>query len=150
MSQDCSLLNRACVSDMIPSVTSADLRGWRCNYDGAYIIEMDERLVFNTTDFQAACDTIHQSLVSTLRTVIRLTLAPERRVALEDDGVVPRLHLDHLRHVNRVLYEMREGRMIVIDELYDDEELVTAIRSVADDISVSPAPGTGLGVAQDN
>jgi hypothetical protein len=119
MDRNCSLLVRAYISDMITISTGAGLGGWRCNYAGAYIVEVDDFPVFNTVDFLTTCEACLQYLTSCPHIVLHLTIAPERWEALQEDIVVPRLHLDQLRHVVRVLSEMREGRTVAMDEIPD-------------------------------
>jgi hypothetical protein len=39
---------------MTPHSMGAALRGWRRNYAGAYIVELDDHPVFNSADFSRA------------------------------------------------------------------------------------------------
>jgi hypothetical protein len=151
VSADCADLTRAFISDTSPHITGAALRGWRRNYAGAYIVQMEHIPVFNTADFVQACATVRTSLLTQAKTTITVTVAPDRKEALQYPGYSPQLHVDQFRPVVHTLYEMREGRSITADEIPDDDEISHAIRSisVSDDIGVKVGPSPDLGNAPD-
>jgi hypothetical protein len=97
---------------MIPHNTGAGIRGWRRNYSGAYIIELDGHPVFNTSDFEDACASFHATLTTHPKTVIALTLTPEWKEPLRDPGCAPQLHVDQCCPVIRTLFEIRDGRSL--------------------------------------
>jgi hypothetical protein len=135
---DCADLTRAYISNMTPHSTGAALRGWRRNYAGAYIVELDEHPVFNSADFAHACTLVRAALLTHPKTTIKLTLAPERKEPMRDSGCSPQIHVDQFRPVIRTLFEMWEGRSITLDEMPDDDDIVDAIRAVMplDDIGI--------------
>jgi hypothetical protein len=139
VSTDCADLTRAFILDMLPHSTGAALRGWRRNYAGAYIVQLEHIPVFNRADFVQACETVRTSLLTQPKTTITMTMAPERKEALRDTGCSPQLHVDQFRPVIRTLFEIREVRSITADEIPDDNEITHAIRSisVSDDIDVN-------------
>jgi hypothetical protein len=146
---DCADLARAYISNMTPHSMGADLHGWRRNYDGAYIVELDVHPVFNSADFDHACRTVSAAFLTHLKTIITLTLAPERKETIWDRGCSPQIHVDQFRPVIRTLLKMREGRSITLNEMLDNEDIVDAIRAVVplDDIVIKSGPGPDLGNA---
>jgi hypothetical protein len=76
---DCSDLTRAYISNMVPNSTGAGIRGWRHNYAGAYIVELDGHPIFNSSDFEAACASVCTALLAQPKTTISLTIALERK-----------------------------------------------------------------------
>jgi hypothetical protein len=140
---DCADLTRAYISNMTPHSTGAALRGWRRNYDGAYIVELDEHPVFNSADFAHACTLVRAALLTHPKTKIKLTLAPECKEPMRDNGCSPQIHINQFRPVIRTLFEMREGRSITLDDMPDDDDIVDAIRAVTplNDIGIESVPG---------
>jgi hypothetical protein len=132
---------------MTPHSIGAALRGWRRNYDGAYIFELDEHPVFNSADVAHACTLVRAALLNHPKTTIKLTLAPERKEPMRDPGCSPQIHVDQFCPVIRTLFEMREGRSITLDEMPDDDDIIDAIRAVVplDDIGIESGPGPDLG-----
>jgi hypothetical protein len=76
-SADCADLTRAYIVNMLPNSTVAGVRGWRHNYAGAYIVELNNYHVFNAEDFVSACASVRASLALQHKTTISLTVAPE-------------------------------------------------------------------------
>jgi hypothetical protein len=79
---DCAELTRAYLSNMVPISTGAALRGWRRNYAGAYIVELDDMPVFNSVDFTRVCAAIRVSFLTHPKTTISFTIAPIQGVLL--------------------------------------------------------------------
>jgi hypothetical protein len=127
---DCDDRHRAYITDMAPSSTESTLRGWKRNYVGAYIVELNGHAIFNSSDFLTSCDLVHNAHRAITHPTLSLTLTPERKEALRDPGVSPRLHLDQFRPVIRILSEIGEGSAIPVEDLPDDNELFSAIHSV--------------------
>jgi hypothetical protein len=144
---DCADLTRAYISDITQHSTGAALRGWRRNYDGAYIVELDEHPVFNSAYFAHACTLVRAALLTHPKTTIKLTLASERKEPMRDPGCSPQIHIDQFRPVIRTLFEMREGKSITLDEMPDDGDIVAVIRAVTplDYIGIESGPGPDLG-----
>jgi hypothetical protein len=115
---------------MPPSSTGSTLRGWKRNYVGAYIVELNGHAIFNSSDFLTSCALVHQAHLAIPHPTLLLTLAPERKEALRDPGVSPRLHLDQFRPVIHILSEIGEGSAILDEDLPDDNELFCAIHSI--------------------
>jgi hypothetical protein len=146
---DCADLTRAYISNVVPNSTGAGIRGWRRNYAGAYIVELDGHPIFNSSDFEAACAYVRTALLAQPNTTISLTISPERKEPLRDPGCAPQLHVNQFRPVIRTLFKMREGRSLTAAEMPDDDEFLAAIQSVtiSDDIDVNQGPGPDLGVS---
>jgi hypothetical protein len=144
---DCADLTRAYISDRTPHNTGAALRVWCRNYDGAYIVELDEHPVFNSADFAHACTLVRAALLAHAKTTLKLTLAPERKEPVRYPGCSPHIHIDQLHPVILTLFEMQEGRSITLDEMPDYEDIVDVIRAVTplDDIGIESGPGPDLG-----
>jgi hypothetical protein len=142
---DCADRNRAFVTGMEPVTTGACLRGWKRHYAGAYVVELNGHPVYNSDDFLTVCALVQAELSTVPHPTIVLTLAPERADALRDTGISPRMPLDQFRPVIRILHEMGEGITLADADLPDDQELVSAIRSVCDNPSIPPdMASTGL------
>jgi hypothetical protein len=120
---DCAARHRAYLTGMSPSSTGSTLRGWKRNYAGDYIVELNGHAIFNSSDFSTSCALVHQAHLTIPHPTLSLTLAPERKEALRDPGVSPRLHLDQFRPVIRILSEIGEGSAIPDEDLPDDSEL---------------------------
>jgi hypothetical protein len=73
---------------------------------------------------------VHQENLTMPHPTLSLTLSPERKEALRDPGVSPRLHLDQFRPVIRILSKIWEGSALSDADLPDDDELISAIQSV--------------------
>jgi hypothetical protein len=91
---DCTARHRAYLTGMSPSSTGSTLRGWKRNYIGAYIVELNGHAILDSSDFLMSCALVHQAHVTIPHPTLSITLAPERKEALRDPGVSPRLHLD--------------------------------------------------------
>jgi hypothetical protein len=126
---DCAARHRAYITGKPPSSSGSTLRGWRRNYVGAYVVELNGRAVFNSLDFLSTCTLVHQAHLMVPCPTLSLTLVPECKEALRDPGVSPRLHLDQFRPVVRILSEAGEGH-----------ELISAIRSVTASGGSTPLP----------
>jgi hypothetical protein len=77
-----------------------------------------------------SCALIHQAHLTIPHPTLSLTLTPERKEALHDPGVSPRLHLDQFRPVICILSEIGEGSAIPVEYLPDDNELFSSIHSI--------------------
>jgi hypothetical protein len=67
-----------------------------------------------------------------------LRLTPERKEALRDPDVSPRLHLDQFRPVIRILSEIREDSALSDMDLPHYDKLIYVIHSVAAQDCSSP------------
>jgi hypothetical protein len=148
-SADYADLTRAHITNMLPNSTGAGVPGWRRNYAGAYILELNNYPVFNTEDYIAACASVRASLAHQHKTTISLTVAPEKKEPMRDPGCSPQVHVDQFCPVIRALFKMRERRSITPEEIPDDDDIIQAIRSVtiSKDIAVQSGPEPDLGNA---
>jgi hypothetical protein len=127
---DCAARHRTYLTGMSPSNTGSTLRGWKRNYRGAYIVELNGHVIFNSSEFSTSCTLVHQAQLTIPHPTLSLTLTPERKEAICDPGVSPRLHLDQFHPVIRILSEIWEGSAIPDEDLPDENELFCAIHSI--------------------
>jgi hypothetical protein len=128
----CTARNRAYLTDMAPVSTGSTLRGWRRNYIGAYTMELNGHVVFNLLHLSSFCALVYQEHPTVPHPTLTLTLAPERKEALRDPGVSPHLYLDQFRPVIHIVSKIGEGGALLDANLPNDDELISAIHSVAD------------------
>jgi hypothetical protein len=127
---DFAARHRAYLTCMAPFSTGSTLHGWKLNYVGAYIVELNGHPIFNTSYFISSCALVHHEHLTVPYPTLSLTLAPEQKEALRDPGVSTRLRLDQFRPVIRILSEIGEGSTIPDEDLPDEKELLSVIHSV--------------------
>jgi hypothetical protein len=145
----CSRRGRVYLTYMLPGSSGARLRGWRRNYVGAYIVEINKYSVFTKYHFLDACSATRAKIAVSAAPFLVLTLAPERLEAMSGDVHTPRLHLDQFRPVILALCELGEDKKMSAVEMPTNDEIMQAISSVHDSSvprsADSYAPGTRPG-----
>jgi hypothetical protein len=77
------------LTDILPCSSGARLRGWRRNYVGAYIVEINKYAIFTKDHFLDACAATCANVAVSAAPLLVLTLAHERIEAMNDDIHAP-------------------------------------------------------------
>jgi hypothetical protein len=136
--RDFAACHRAYLTGMAPTSTGSTSQGWRCNYVGAYIGDLNRHVVVNSLELSSICALVRQEHLTVPHPTVSLTLSPERKETLRDPGVSPHLHLDQFSQVIRLLSKIGEGSTRLDADLPDDDELISSIHYGVDQACSSP------------